>query len=188
MALIDTPLLQLVLSALSTLTNKMLLAALTFLLGAIISRMLGKLTAKILKEIELDLVIKRLTGIETALTDVFSIAVSIFFYGLTSLLVLKILGVNVFVIETIGILIIAIMLLSILIALQHSIPNIAAGIGLRQRKIVMTGDYLKLRNISGIVTHMGLFEITLVNKDKEIIYIPNRALIAEKHFSVKRHH
>ena len=188
MALIDTPLLQLVLSALSTLTNKMLLAALTFLLGAIISRMLGKLTAKILKEIELDLVIKRLTGIETALTDVFSIAVSIFFYGLTSLLVLKILGVNVFVIETIGFLIITILLLSILITLQHAIPNISAGFGLRQRKVIMAGDHLKLRDISGTVTNMGLFEITLVNKDKEIIYIPNRALLTEKHFSVKRPH
>ena len=37
MALIDTPFLQLVLSAVSTLTNKILLAALTFLLGAIVS-------------------------------------------------------------------------------------------------------------------------------------------------------
>ncbi|MEK6968388.1 MAG: mechanosensitive ion channel domain-containing protein [Nanoarchaeota archaeon] len=187
MSLIETPLAQFILSAFTSLTNKILLAALAFLLGSIVARMMSKLTSKILNEIELDSLIKKTTGIETAVVEVLSIIVSIVFYGITALLVLKILGVDLIVAQAIGIIIIVIIIASLLMSLQFAIPNIFAGFLLRQKKIIAKGDHLKLRSISGIITHSGLFEITVQTKEKEIVYIPNRSLLNEKHFSVKRH-
>lgn len=188
MASVEGSFVQLVSATLFALADKILLASLTLLVGIIIARMLGKLTMKILQEIDVDGLIKKLTGVETALDEVCSIAVMLVFYAMTFLLALNILGVERIALEAIGVLITAIIVISILLTLQHAIPNVFAGLILHQRKIIRVGDQLKLKSISGSVTHIGLFEITLQSKDRETVYVPNRSLLTEKHFSVARKH
>ena len=183
----DNPLVQAIATVFASLSNKLLLAAIVALVGLILARLLGKLTQRILQEVEIDKLIHKTFGVETALDEAVSLVVSWLTFSITFLLVLNMLGLDSILIKRVGVIIIGVIFMSVLLTLQYAIPNISAGLMMRQKGIIAKGDILTMKAISGKVTHLGMFEVILSTKDKESVYIPNQALLKEKHFSVKRH-
>ncbi len=186
MGLTSLPFVKTLLEVLSSLSNKLLLAALIFLFGLIIARLSGKIAQKFLHELGINSLFRSLLGVETAIDEVLGIIISGVVYAFTFLFILRVLGLDLLFINFIAIITLAILIVSMLIVLQNAIPNIFAGILIRHRKMILVNDHLKLRSLSGVVMQTGLFEVQVQTKEKDILYLPNSSLLKEKYFTVKR--
>ncbi len=186
MALFDSTFAQSFLSSLSSLSNSVLLAAIVLLVGVILSRMAGKLILRMLSDLDVNQMVKKAFGADVPIDEMTSLVSSWALYAISVLISFNVLGIDVLVVQLLGGVLFFVLLVSMIIALQHAVPNLYAGFALRRQKMVLRGDQLKLRSLTGTVAHTGLMQVTLVTKEKETVYIPNRALFAEKHFAVRR--
>jgi len=166
--------------------SKFVLAAIVLLFGFIMGRLFGKLLLKILQELEINAFFRRILNIKLPLDELLSTLVAFLIYFFAIVSSLEILGLNVYFFNILAIGIIIIILLSIFVSFWGFIPNFVAGILIHQRHIVKNGDLIETKNIKGRIVHLGLIEAKLETKEKDVIYIPNSALLKEEHIRIKR--
>ena len=159
---------------------KLLTPLIIVLLGFIVGKISGKLILKALKQINLDQNFKNITGLKFKLSSFCSGFVTYFIYFVALVLALKELGIDTFIFNIIALAIIIVILISLILAIKDFVPNVMAGILIKQKKFFKKGDKIHIFNVEGIVQEIGLFETKIKSKKKDIILVPNNLFMKNK--------
>lgn len=156
-----------------------LVAAITILLiGLILGRFFSNLVKKILKEVELNNIIKKefkldwpveqfLVSFIRYLVYFVALVIALNQIGLASIILYMILGV-----------ILLFIIIFIILATKDFIPNVVSGFLIQHRKLLKKGDKIKVKDIQGEVVNITLTEVQ-IKSGNEVIVIPNSVLSKE---------
>lgn len=153
-----------------------LVNVLILLIGFIIGKLAGKIVARVLHECEVDSIISKAMGMDAKLEHRLSVFVTYLIYFVTIIIFLNNLGVTTTVLQIIFAAVLAIIIVSLLLATKDFIPNAFAGFYIYRRKIIDVGDRVSIRGVKGEVTHINLLETKLRTKEGDVVYIPNSAV------------
>lgn len=159
---------------------RMGLAILIFLAGFIIGNILGKVIYKLLKEIEINTILKNLTGIKLNLDHLISNIISYAIYFLSLVAALEQLGIANTILYLISGTIILFILISFFVAIRDFIPNLVAGFYLYSKEKLKDGCKIEINDIRGTLEHVDLLQVKVLTKKGDIIYIPNSTVIKSK--------
>ena len=150
-----------------------LVAMLIFFIGFIFGRLLGKIIKKVLRHMNLDFFVRKTIGIKFSLEDLISGIVSYFIYIISFIMALNQLGLSTAILQMViggAIIVIAI---SIILSIKDFLPNVMAGMVLREKSFITENDIIKIKDIEGKVIELGLIETIIQNKHGDRIFIPN---------------
>ena len=156
-----------------------LVAAITILLiGLILGRFFSKLVKKILKEVELNNIIKKEFKLDWPVEQflVSFIRYSVYFVALV--IALNQIGLAKIILYVIlgGVLLFIVVFM--ILAIKDFIPNVISGFLIQHRKLLKKGDKIKVKDIEGKVVDITLTEIQ-IKSGNEIIVVPNSVLSKE---------
>ena len=164
---------------------KLLVAFIILLTGAIIGKLLGKLTNRILHEIELDNILKKATGKELKFEKFISSFAMYLVYFITIIMVLNQLNVTTTVLQMILAAVIIIIIISVILAIKDFVPNAFAGLYIYRRGLIKEGETINLNGIVGKVAHINLVETKLETKEGDLVYVPNSTITKKGVMKVK---
>ena len=150
------------------------------LLGLVIGRMLGKLVQKILMEIEFDRLVKMFLGLSLSLQSILGSVASYAIYAVFLFWALRNLGMESVLFKLLVIAAIAILALSLVLALKDFVPNLSAGIIIHMKGLLRRDDHVEFDRISGRVLHLDLLSVHLQTKSKDTVIIPNSIILKGK--------
>jgi len=159
--------------------NKFLVAFIIFLLGLIISRIVGKFVTKILHEVELRKIVKKATKIDKPVDER---AGKIVFYALSTIvafIALDYAGLRSPVLYIIGGILLFVVAGALLLAIKDFIPNFMGTLAIYRKNIFKVGDIIEVAGVTGKVKEIGFINTILIH-EKDKIYIPNATIIKNK--------
>lgn len=159
----------------SQIFTKLIIAVVILLIGFIIGRIADRLLQKFLHEIELDKIIKK-AGLHIALEQGISHIIKYFIYFIAIIWALSEIGLTTTVLNMIAAAALALIVISILLAVKDFLPNAIAGFFIYQKKLIQQGDKIKLDKISGKVHKIGLVETQIKTSSGDMIHVPNSTL------------
>ncbi len=159
-------------------TSIKLIGSITILLlGLVIGRFLSKLTAKIVKEIELNKIIKGTTAFKLPLEQILSSTIRYVIYFISLILALNYLNLTKTIFYIVLALILATLIAFIIVSIKDFIPNIISGIILNKKRSLKIGDKIEVQNTKGKILEINLVETKIETSEKDIIWIPNSILL-----------
>ncbi len=150
-----------------------LVALLIFFIGFIFGRLLGKIIKKILRHMSLDLFMRKTLGIRVSMEDILASTVSYFIYMISFIMALNQLGLSTAILQMVIGGVIVIIVISIILSIKDFLPNLVAGLVIKEKGFVLENDVIKIKDIQGKVVEMGLVETVVLNKHGDRIFIPN---------------
>lgn len=165
--------------------TELVAAIIILLIGFIFGRMAGKIILKIFKEIELNRLLKKTTGIKVSLAELISKSITYFIYFIFIIAALEKLNISAVAFNLLAGGVIIIIIISIFLSIKDFIPNIIAGIYITQKAFVSKGDVIKIDNIEGKIIDLQLNTIKLETKKGDMLFIPNSILLKSKLTKVK---
>ncbi|MBR9692249.1 mechanosensitive ion channel [Candidatus Woesearchaeota archaeon] len=164
--------------------TKFIVAVIILLIGFVIARIVGKLVHKILHEIELNNILKK-AGVKFELENPISHLTTYIVYFFTIISALNSLGLTTKIFDMLALAFLALIIISILLAIKDFVPNLISGFFIYKRGLIKVGDKIKIDNISGKVKKITLIETEIETSAKDIIHIPN-STITKKEILVKK--
>jgi len=165
--------------------TKILASVVVLLIGIILGKIAGKLLKRILHEVELDVILKKASGIDMGLEKILSGFTTYFIYFIAIIMALNQLNITTTVLQMISGAVIIIIIISIVLAIKDFIPNMFAGIYIYRNRFIKEGETIKVKGIEGKIVKINLVETKIETKGKDVVYIPNSALtkteIIKKH-------
>jgi small conductance mechanosensitive channel len=155
------------------------LAIVILLLGFVVGKLVGKIVTKLLHEFELNKLMKS-AGIKRPLEGPLGSLVSYLIYFITVIMALNQLQIVSIVLYIILITIIIIIIISFMLSVKDFLPNFFAGLFIFRHGLIKEGDYIKVNDTQGKITHISLMETQLETKEKDIVFIPNTLLTKNK--------
>ncbi|MFT4303123.1 MAG: mechanosensitive ion channel domain-containing protein [Candidatus Woesearchaeota archaeon] len=171
---------------LNEIINKYLVAIIILLIGFIIAKISGKFLHKALKQIQLNKIIKEISGIKISFEEIISQFITYFIYFITIVMTLRHLGIHTDILNILSAVIIILIAIFIILSVKDFIPNIISGIILHQKGNISKNDIIVYNNIKGRVTEVNLLETKLETKNGDIIIIPNSNLTNNQIIKKKR--
>ena len=156
-----------------------LVAAITILLiGLILGRFFSKLVKKILKEVELNNIIKKEFKLDWPVEQFLVSFIRYLVYFVALVIALNQIGLAKIILYVIlgGVLLFIVVFM--ILAIKDFIPNVVSGFLIQHRKLLKKGDKIKVRDIEGKVVDITLTEIQ-IKSGNEIIVVPNSVLSKE---------
>lgn len=157
--------------------NKLSVAILTLLVGAIIAKLLSRLIRRVLDELEVDLALKKSVGIKLSVSKLLSAFVSFIVYFITIILFLNSLGLTAAILNVLSIGVIVLIFISAALAIRDFIPNFFAGFLIKTKKHVQPGDRIEVKDVEGKVLEISFLDTEVKTKSGDIIFIPNSLLL-----------
>lgn len=157
----------------SSLMTRSLTALLIVLIGFISGKLVGKIVEKVLNEIELNKIIKNISGISISLEHIISAFVTYFIFFMSIIMALNQIGITTDVLNILSAAVMVLVVLSIFLGIKDFIPNFIAGMYIYNKKLFEKGDKIKFKDIKGKVIEITLIETVLETASKDLIYIPN---------------
>tara|TARA_Y100000310_G_scaffold196443_1_gene196504 strand:+ start:1864 stop:2433 length:570 start_codon:yes stop_codon:yes gene_type:complete len=158
-------------------------AILIVITGIIIGRILGKLTNRAIKSINLNGNLRRALGIKTKPEVLGENIVKYLIYGIAIIAALIQIGVAISIMNFILVIVGGILLISFTLALRDFLPNIFAGLYLIATKKIKKGDSIKFKDFDGTVTKIDLLDTYIKMDSKNTMMIPNSYLM--KNYIIK---
>ena len=155
------------------LLNRLLVAIIILLVGFAVGKLLGKFIKKILEEMNIDKNLNSTTGWKFSLEKLIANFITYFTYLIAIIMTLDTLDVTSAVLNMIAGTIILLVLISIVLAIKDFVPNMMAGLMLKNRKEYKKGVKVKIKNIEGKILEIGLLETTIITNKKDTILVPN---------------
>lgn len=177
---------------LSNVLTKFLVAILVMLVGFILGKLAGKIIQKILSEMKLNDLLKKIRIYVNA-EQMLSSFVTYFIFFVSIILALNQMGVTSAILNIISLGIIALIVISIILAIKDFFPNFFAGMHIFGKKLLSVGDVIRYKQIEGEIIEITLLETIVITRSKDIIYIPNvnflknEVIIKESHREMPRH-
>lgn len=167
---------QFIVDLLSGLVNKIIIALIIILIGFIIAKILSRIIHKTLKQVDLDKMIKEISGIKVSFEEIISHFVLYFIYFISIVLALRYMNIATDILNILSGVVILIIGIFILLSVKDFIPNIISGIIIHQKCLFKKGDIISVNNITGEVIDMTLLDTKLTTKSGDTIIIPNSTL------------
>ncbi|HII30322.1 TPA: mechanosensitive ion channel [Candidatus Woesearchaeota archaeon] len=158
--------------------NNFVLAAVVVLIGLMIGRISGRFTKRLLNELGLNSYLKRKTGINIAAEEFFEGIISTVIYIITAYFALRQLGIAAFIINLAAFIALIALLVSVLFVIRDFAPNIVAGLMIRQRQLIKTGDRISVFSVKGSVRELGLVSVQIRTAEGDTIIVPNAVFIS----------
>jgi small-conductance mechanosensitive channel len=163
-----------------------LIALILLLIGLTIGRILGRIVYHILKEFNLSGSIKKSTKIKISPEKVISNFIKYFIYFVTIIMTLTQLGISTTTLNILMAAIILIILIILFFILNYFLPNIIAGIFIKQKNFIKDGDKIRFNDKQGEIISINLIETIIKSKDSSTIYIPNSVLAKKEITKIQR--
>jgi small conductance mechanosensitive channel len=159
--------------------SQILLALIIALLGMILGTVVGKLLQKLLSEIELNKIVRSVTGLNLKLEEILGKGVTFIIYFLFIMWGLELLGLGALIVKILSWVVIIIIVVSIVLSIKDFLPNMISGIYIHLRGIIKEGESIRTKSVSGKIKDIGLVETVFETESKETVVIPNSALLKE---------
>lgn len=157
--------------------DKIIISLLIFFIGFILARILERLFRKVLRELELNSIVKMTAGIKVDIEKFISRTAAFVVYFITIIAVLNNLGLTTTALNIVLFAFLLLVIVSFILAVKDFIPNFFAGFMIHKKKILSNGDSVKIDGIEGIVKEIGMLQTKIVSKGKDVIFIPNSAAV-----------
>lgn len=161
------------------LANYLLLALVILFIGGIIGKVTEKMIRRILHELELNLLLRKIIGAKVLLEEAISLGIKWLVYIMTVIIALKQLGIEIIVLNILFAGIVLFCTIGLLLGLRDFIPNAVGGLLLYKKKTIKQGDIIRINDIEGKIKEMTLVQTILETKNREMIYVPNAYLVKE---------
>jgi small-conductance mechanosensitive channel len=148
-----------------------IIAVVILLIGFIIGIMTRNVLRKILHEIELDRIAKKI-GIYFSVEDKISAIVSYLIYFIAIIMFLNQLGLTPYIVYLLVGMVLLLFALTIILGLKDFIPNFVAGMFLYQKKYFTVGKRVRIEGIEGKIKNIGLTEIEIETDNGDLLYVP----------------
>jgi small-conductance mechanosensitive channel len=167
-------------------------AALIFLLGIVVGKIIEKLLLKFFDLIELNKLINKMVKLKFSLSKTVSRIIAYFVYIIALVMALNRLAITTTIITTAVIVIIIVMLLFMIFGINNFFANVFAGLVVRFRKNINVGDYVKIsdknKNIEGHIISLNMLNMRLETGKEEVVFIPNMAVFKSEIIKIKNNH
>ena len=150
-----------------------LVAMLIFFIGFIFGRLIGRVLKKVLRHMNLDYFVRRTVGLKFSLEELIAGSVSYFIYVISFIMALNQLGLSTAILQMVIGGAIVIIVISIILSIKDFLPNIMAGMVLREKSFISENDIVRIKDIEGKVIELGLIETIIQNRHGDKIFIPN---------------
>jgi len=176
------------LSIVNPIVIKIAIAVLIFFIGFLIGKIAQKLIIKFFKLSDLDRIIKKRTGFKFQASLVTSNIVSYFIYIIAIVMALSRLDITTTIITSIVIILVIILILFLIFGLNDIFANFSAGIVIKLRGNIKSGDYIRIKDkrIEGYIMNMTALSIRLETKKDETVFIPNMVLFRSEIIKPKK--
>jgi small-conductance mechanosensitive channel len=155
------------------------------LIGFGVGILAKKIILKILHEIELNRIMRKV-GITQNLEKAVSVIVSYVIYLITIVLFLRELGIDSVVLYLVLGGVLTLIILTFLVGLKDVIPNFMGGLMICRKGNLKEGKNIEIKEIRGTIEKIGYLETEIQTPHGDILYVPN-ALFMRKKFKVKNH-
>jgi small-conductance mechanosensitive channel len=155
---------------------KLLAALIIFFIGYIIGKLVGKLLKQILHQFNLDVFFKKTLDIKFSIESLLSAFISYLIYFASLIMALNQLTQSTLILTIIFTGIISLVVISIILSIKDFIPNFVSGLTIKQKGFIREGDFIQVKNITGVVQSIDLIETKIKNKSGDLIFIPNAIL------------
>lgn len=165
---------------LSGLVAEIIAAVVILLIGFIAGGVLGKLTKRVLHELEVDRIVKQTAKIKASIEKLASRFVAYFVYFIAVIAALNQLGLTTTILHMVAAAVLIVIGVSVMLGVKDFIPNFLAGIHIQKKGMIKKGDVVRIRGTEGKVAGMDMTEIKLKTRKGDIIFFPNSLVIKEK--------
>jgi small-conductance mechanosensitive channel len=156
-----------------------------FLIGLIVGRIVSKLVHKFLEFLGLEEAITKKGKKTFSIHKLISESVAIIVYVIFAIIALNYLGATPIIVTIIGSIAIIVVLISLLLSLRDSIPNMIAYNTILKERQINIGDTVHIDSVKGVIKKITVFEVQVQTKQEDIIHIPNHLFLREKYVSKK---
>ncbi|MBU0758493.1 MAG: mechanosensitive ion channel [Nanoarchaeota archaeon] len=157
----------------SGLVYEVLVALFIFLLGFIAAKFIGRLVSTLLKEIEVNRMIKGSTGIRINFANMITGLVTYSIYLASILMALSRLNILGIALKILGVIVLILVVFTLLLLLIDFVPNFIMGIFMRRNKKIALDSEIRINEIQGKVIGINRMNIVVENSDNDVHVIPN---------------
>ena len=161
----------------SRLLTKYVAALVILLVGFIVARLIGIISTIVLRELNINRIVKRYLGLGISLEEILSTVFVYTAYFFTIVMALDQIELTTKLFDMVSIAVIIVIAISIGIALKDFIPNLIAGFYLLHVGHVKPGDRVKIDNSEGRIVELHLLESRIETKEKDTLLVPNSTMI-----------
>jgi len=161
-----------------------ILSTIILLVGFILGILAKKFIYRILKEIELNTILK-VIGIHSDLEKWISSIISYLIYFITIIFFLEQLKIASVVLYLIAGGILTLLILTFIVGIKDIIPNFVAWIILQRKQHLKVGMKIEIKEIAGEIEKIGCLETEIRTKHDDILYVPNSLFMKSK-FKIKK--
>lgn len=179
MAELNNTLMNKIVEATEPLYSQILVALIIALLGLILGTVVGKLLQKVLSEIELNRIVRSITGLNMKLEEVIGKGVMFVIYFLFIMWSLQKLGLGSIIIQVLSWIVIIVIVISMILSIKDFLPNLVSGLYIHIKGVIKEKDFIRTRSFSGTIKDIGLVETIIETEAKETMVIPNSTLMKE---------
>ncbi len=172
--------LQYIIEIIKPVFSKIIIAVIILLIGLIIGKILGNVLQKILFEFQLNKWIKQITGLRIRFEEFIGTVVSYGIFFIAIIFSLDILQLTTIIVQTLGMLILFIIIMSFILSIKDFLPNLISGLIITSKKLIQEGDLIELGSVKGKVLHVELLETKLMTTHDDVLYIPNSMITNQK--------
>jgi len=161
--------------------QNLIVSIIIIFIGLIIARTTKKILQRILNEIELNNIIKKI-NINLNIEKTINVIIYYTIILLTIIMALNQLGLSTTILNIMIFSILILGIFLIIIYLKYYIPNAFAKMILNRKINFKKGDYIKINwlNMEGKVDKITAVETKIITKNKDEIYIPNSSIFKTK--------
>ena len=139
-----------------------------------------KLLARLLKEVGLNKVMAKVSITQDVEKGI-SIGVSSLIYVITIIIFLRQLGLQSVVLYLILGAVLMLMILTLMVGLKDVIPNLVGWVALQRKGTIKEGRRVQIREIEGVVEHIGYLETEIKTEQGDILCVPNSLFMKSKY-------
>ncbi len=166
------------------LLNEVVAFFLILFIGFLLGKIIGRLTRKLLTDLKADELTRRL-GFKLSLERTLGGLLSFLIYAASIVLALAAVGLLANIVQILLVLFVIILVVSAILALKETAPNLAAGLALRRNHRLKEGVYIRMDGVEGTIRSAGLLETVLETRGGDLVQVPN-ALFQRKEVRVIR--
>src|SRR3989344_3955195 len=156
---------------LSNILVKLIVAIAIILIGLVFGRFIGNITKKLLRELEINRILKEQVKINIPLEEFLSASLKYIIYLVSIIIALSQIGLATTIFYILVILILVALLAFIILAVKDFVPNAVAGFIIYQKKKIKVNDIIQVNNIEGKVIELALLDTKIKVKSNDIVFI-----------------
>lgn len=159
--------------------TKMLAVFIIFIIGVIFARASSNILRNFLKTFKTDKIVEKGVGIKIRSEEYLPLLLKAVIYYVTIVIIINTLKISLSFLKLISILFMAIIAIFILLIYKDIIPNITSRLYLKKTKRIKEGSNINILGVKGKIIKLGLTELRIKTKERDIIFIPNALLLKQ---------